>query len=176
MLLAQSGIAVAEFTEEAKLLAVRLIARFTSYPDAARHITEQLGIETDHYQLRHYDPENPHYRAGEKWVPIFEAERAKYLTDVTSVPIANQGYRLNGLQQAAEKALKTGQLALYASLLEQAAKEVGGVLTNERRVINDGKPSPRDMSADERREALAEIVRQAQEQAKGAQPPASTVQ
>ena len=75
--------------------------------------------------------------------------------------MANQGYRLQRLQEAVEEARKGKQWAFMAQLLKQAAEEVGGVLTNQRHTTLEErrKLSAKDMTPEERQAALAEIIR-----------------
>ena len=128
-------------------------------------LRDEYGIECDRRRIGSYDPTRPYYHAGEKWREIFEARRKAFLEEVATVPIANQGYRLQKLRALADKAEKGGNLALAAGLLEQAAKEVGGVLTNHRHTtIEEGRQkSAKDMTPEERQAALAEIIRKVQD-------------
>lgn len=129
-------------------------------------------------QILAYDPTSPHYDAGEKWLDIFDAKRKQYLEEVASVPIANQGFRLQMLQEELKRALKDNKSPL--AILEQAAKEVGGVLTNMRDVRIDDSRRQRaaEMTPEDRRGALAGIIADlmASRDPPGTEPAAGTVQ
>jgi hypothetical protein len=104
-----------------------------------------------------------HFAAGDKWREIFAAAREDYLTNVKAVPIANQGFRLQLLSEGIEAARKSKNWKLVAELTEQAAKEVGGVLTNSRELnINDGRKA-RDLDSEDRKMLLGSIIAEAVE-------------
>jgi hypothetical protein len=123
---------------------------------------DEFGIEIDHqtgaaHSIRRGTP----YEAGEKWRPIFEATREKFLNDVSAVPISQQAYRLQILQQNLTAALKVKNMKLANETLKQAAEEMGGILTNERNVNIEKGGGFRDLTPDERRQAVAEMLRDA---------------
>lgn len=157
---------MAELTEPQKLEIVEALACFTDPTSIIAHFQREHGLDLDHKQVGRYDPTRPYYAAGDNWREIFEARRKGYLEDVAAVPAANQGYRLNLLQKGIAAAEKAKNWPLVAQLLEQSAKEVGGVLTNERNVRVDDQRRQRaaDMTPEDRRAALAELFRQAIEQ------------
>lgn len=147
---------MADFDDKTKLAIVLALARFETPSDIVKALAVE-GISSDPKQIGRYDPTRTYFEAGPRWKKIFEDERERYMTDVSAVPIANQGFRLNSLQRTYDQAMKVGNKVLANSTLRQAAEEVGGALTNERNV-NVRKPVE-ELSADERRAALAELVR-----------------
>jgi SLT domain-containing protein len=77
---------------------------------------------------------------------------------VKLVPVANQAFRLNELHDLYKKAKKAKNMKLAADLLEQIAREVGGVLTNSRELnINDARRA-KDMTPEDRRTMLGSII------------------
>lgn len=152
---------MAELTEDQKTFIVQHLACFGSPAEVARAFNDEYGIEIDHHQVRTYDPTRPRYEAGEKWRPIFEATREKFLNDVSAVPISQQAYRLQILQQNLTAALKVKNMKLANETLKQAAEEMGGILTNERNVNIEKGGGFRDLTPDERRQAVAEMLRDA---------------
>lgn len=155
---------MADLTEEQKLELVSMLACFSEPAAIIRHFQSEFGLTIEHKQVGRYDPTRAYFAAGAKWREVFEARRAAYLNDVSAVPVAHQAYRLNLLQEGVDDAKRSGNWKLVAELAEQAAKEVGGILTNQRNhQIDDRKSSARDLSPEERKSALAEIIRQAQE-------------
>ncbi|MFZ5696853.1 MAG: DUF2280 domain-containing protein [Pseudomonadota bacterium] len=150
---------MADLSDEAKLFIVQAFARFSSPAEVVVMIREDFGIETTIQQVRTYNPEHPKFQAGSKWRPIFEAVRKVYLEDVSSIPIASQAFRLNALQKNYDRAIKHGNVVLANATLEQAAKEVGGVLTNARNVsVQQTAGGFRNLTSEERRIAVAEMI------------------
>ena len=171
---------MAELTEAQKLEIVTRLAQFEAPADIVASFGER-GIVCERSQIGSYDPTRPYFEAGEKWREVFDAARKFYLEDVASVPIANQGFRLNLLQQGVAHAVSRKNWELAAKLIEQGSKEVGGVFTNVRDVsISDSRrQSARDASPEDRRSMFAELVRQALEQmptVPGAEPAHPTTQ
>lgn len=154
---------MAEFTEAQKLEIVTMLACFREPATIVKHLGDEYGIETDTRQIGAYDPTRSYYDAGDKWRDIFDAKRKQYIEEVASVPSANQGFRLNLLHEQIVKAAREDKPALMAQLLEQVAKEVGGVLTNMRDVRIDDNRRPRvsEMSAEDRKAMLAGLIAEA---------------
>lgn len=154
---------MAELTEPQKLEIVTMLACWREPVVIQSHFRDEYQVELTFKQIGSYDPTRTYYEAGDEWRDIFDAKRKAYLEDVASIPIANQGWRLNLLNEQALKAFKEGKPALGIQILEQAAKEVGGVLTNERNVRVDDSRRQRaaEMSADDRRAALAQLIGEA---------------
>lgn len=150
---------MADLPQEAKLYIVQALARFSSPAEVVVMVRDDFGIETTIQQVRTYNPEHPKFEAGEKWRPIFEAVRKAYLEDVSSIPIASQAFRLNALQKNYDRAMKHGNLVLANGILEQAAKEMGGVLTNARNLsVQQAAGSFRDLTSEERRMAVVGMI------------------
>lgn len=152
---------MAELTEEQKTFIVQQLACFNAPAEVARAFRDEFGIEIDHHQVRTYDPTRPRYEAGEKWRPIFETTRKRFLEEVSDVPISQQAYRLQILQANLSQALKMKNLKLANETLKQAAEEMGGILTNERNLNIEKSGGFRDLTPDERRSAVAEMLREA---------------
>lgn len=158
-----------KLTDDVKNMIVIQLAHFRGYAEVARLVTEETGVTVDRFQVRTYDPTNIAYAAGDKWRAIFEAERHAYLNLVERVPIAKQAYRLNELQRNYAIARDKGNLVLANATLEQAAKEVGNSLTNERSIRLDRPHSHlADLTPEERRAMVADMLRQALEKHKAA--------
>lgn len=89
--------------------------------------------------MAEYDPSKTSGRdVGAKLKAVFNATRKEFLEDVAGVPIANLAVRLQMLQRLCVEADIRGNSAMVARLLEQAAKEVGGLLTNRRELTGKG--------------------------------------
>lgn len=163
---------MADLTTETKLFIVQALARFSSPAEVVAMVQEDFGVETSIQQVRTYNPEHPKYQAGEKWRPIFDAVRKAYLEDLSSIPIASKAFRLHALQKNYDRASKIGNLTLANAILEQAAKEVGGCLTNARSItLEKSEEGFRALSSEERRMRVAEILREAIERGSAADTP-----
>lgn len=149
---------MAHLTDELKHEIVSRISRFQSYAHVATEMSADHTIQIDRVQVRAYDPTTSKYCAGERWRTIFQAARDKFLHDISSIPIASQAYRLNMLQELADGAREAGDAKGLREALKLAAKEVGGALTNQRTVTIDGRRRAREMTADERRETLFNMM------------------
>lgn len=151
-----------KLTDDIKLLIVTELAQFRRPSDVARMITDETGVIVDRFQVRSYDPTKAAYAGGDKWREVFDQVRSRYLNSIESVPIAHKAYRLNVLQQICDDAQKRGNLVLACSTLEQAAKEVGNSLTNERNIrMNGTTNSLSELTPEERRAMVAEMLQNA---------------
>jgi hypothetical protein len=123
---------MATLTEDVKLFIVHALACFDTPSEVAEAVKEEFGITIERMQAQKYDPTKALGKdLGKKYKAIFEATREKFLTDVGSIPIANQTFRLRSLQKIHDKSIKGGNRVLAAQILEQVAKEVGGNFTNK---------------------------------------------
>lgn len=154
---------MADLTDDQKLEIVAALACFREPAAIIAYFQSEYGLVIDYKQVARYDPQRSYYAGGEKWREIFDAKRKAYLHDVATVPIANQGYRLNAIQTGVDAAMKAENWMVMARLLELAAREVGGLLTNQHNVrIDDNRPKRAiDMNPEERRAALSDLIRQA---------------
>jgi hypothetical protein len=147
---------VAELTEPEKEAIVTLLAQFNRHSEVVAAMREAHELEITIQQVRTYDPTHPRFVASEHYRTLFEEVRKAYIEDVSAVPIANQGFRLNLLQEGIAAAKKAKNWKLVAELAEQASKEVGGVFTNVRDLNVTSRGKAVELSAEERRELLAQ--------------------
>ena len=154
---------MAKLTDELKSEIVVKLSQYEGYSDIARFLKLEYDVSVTRFQVRSYDPTKPTYAAGDKWREIFWTARNAYLNVADKVPIAHQAYRLNELQRNFDKARASGNIVLANKILEQAAKEVGGVLTKERTVnLQDDRNSDyRSLTPDERRDLFTDIIKNA---------------
>lgn len=151
-----------KLTEDVKCLIVTQLAQFRGYAETARLVTDETGVTVDRFQVRTYDPTKSAYAGSDRWREIFDQVRSRYLSSIESVPIAHKAFRLNVLQQICDDALSKGNFVLAAATLEQAAKEVGNSLTNERNIrVNGSANSLSQLTPEERRAMVAEMLRNA---------------
>lgn len=124
---------MAALKEDVKLAIVQALACFDTPSQVAEFVKQEYGLVVPRQQVAMYDPTKAAGKnLSKKLAEIFHATRAAFLERVPDVPIAQQAYRLRVLQRQLERAEKQGNVAMVSSLLEQAAKELGGVFTNRR--------------------------------------------
>lgn len=151
---------MAELTDEQKREIVKRLACFEGLTEIVKAFREEYEVELTARHVGLYDPTRGYFEAGDQWRTLFEETRKAYVEDAAAVPCANQGFRLNLLQKGIDAAVKNNNWKLAAELTEQAAREVGGVLTNERRLKID-RGLARDMSPEDRASLLASVLNEA---------------
>lgn len=156
---------MAELTELQKREIVEGLAVFQSPTSIMAHFRSVHGLELTHKQIGRYDPTRSYFDAGERWRAILEARRSAFLASIADVPVAHKAYRLSILHEGVEAARAAGNWVLVMQLLKQAAREVGGTLTNERiETAPDHRSAAREMTSEERKAALAGIIEKAVDQ------------
>ena len=120
-----------------KTFIVQGLATYMTPSEVAEAVNQEFGITITRQQVAKYDP----YKAAginlaKKWKDLFKQFRDDFNNDIQAIPIANKAYRLNMLDRMARDAEKSKNRPLAASLLEQAAKDVGEVYTNKQKVDN----------------------------------------
>jgi hypothetical protein len=116
--------------DEQRRFIVGRLAMYDSPQEVADAVKEQFGVEISRQVVFHYDPE--HSDCAQKWKDLHAATRKQFLEKASEVSVAQQAYRLRRLDEMERRARKKGNLPLAASILEQAAKEVGGAFTSRR--------------------------------------------
>lgn len=134
---------------------VIMLARFSKPAEVQKFFRAEYGILVSIQQIVAYDIRNPQFRAASKWRSLFEATEKAYIEQVATIPIAHRGFRLNLLQEAALEARYRKNYVVMAQLLEQAAKEVGGALTNRRTIDVSDDRAPAQLSEEEKLLKLA---------------------
>lgn len=130
-----------KLTEEVKTFIVQAVACFDSPSTVVASVKQEFGETITRQTVESYDPtKRAGRRLAERRRQVFEETRAAFLEDTAKIGISHRAVRLRGLQRMAEKAEAQGNMVLASSLLEQAAKEMGGAFTNRREVTGkDGK-------------------------------------
>jgi hypothetical protein len=117
-----------KLTDEQKTFVVQRLACFDSPALVVRALKEEFGATLTAQAVECYDPTK---RAGrnlaKRWKTIFEVTRNRFLADTASIGVAHPAVRLARLQRLADRAESAGAIKLAAELLEQAAKETGGM-------------------------------------------------
>jgi len=148
-------------TSEQQLFIVTRLATFESPAEVRDACKSEYGLEITLQSLASYDPTTVTGARdlSRKLKAVFDETRAKFLQDVEAIPIANSAYRLRQLNAMSRAAMEKKNYPLVATLLEQAAKEVGGMYTNVRKVAgHDGGPIEHLFTPDERIDQTVELL------------------
>ena len=137
---------MATLNNKVKAFIVQGLATYMMPSEVAEAVKKEFDLEITRQQVSSYDPTKASgMNLAKKWKDLFKQFRDDFNNDIQAIPIANKAYRLNMLDRMARDAEKSKNRPLAASLLEQAAKDVGEVFTNKQKVDNvssDGSMSP----------------------------------
>lgn len=131
-----------KLSDTVKTFIVQSLACFDTPSTVTEAVRKEYGETIARQSVEAYDPNK---RAGdklaEKWKVLFELTRKTFLEDTSQIAISHRAVRLRALQRMAEKAETQGNMVLAASLMKQAAEEVGNAYTNRRELTGkDGAP------------------------------------
>ncbi len=130
---------MARLNKRVKLYIVRSLATYETPTETARGVQEEFGIEVTKQQCEAYDPTK---KTGQDLSEEFKTEfyriRREMNQNLESIPIANIAYRLRRLQRFIDLEQFKENPVIVPSLLEQAAKEVGGLYTNRKEITGAG--------------------------------------
>jgi hypothetical protein len=111
-----------------KLHILTELACFESPTKVAASVKEKFGLDLSRQRIEAWHPERAAgARLTTAWREVFYATRMRLSAELDDIPIACQAYRLRQLERMAGQAEAMGNLQLVLLLVEQAAKEVGGV-------------------------------------------------
>lgn len=135
---------MAKLNEAVQRFIVQALACYDTPTQVAEAVKEEFGIEITRQQAASYDYTKTMGRTlAKKWRVMFDDTRKKFRAEVAEIPIADQAFRLRQLNRMAQLAMTRKNIVLAAALLEQAAKEQGGMFTNKREVSGpNGGPIP----------------------------------
>ncbi|HEM7398323.1 DUF2280 domain-containing protein [Citrobacter farmeri] len=132
---------------EVKAFIVQSLACFDTPSQVVESVKKEFGLAISRQQVESHDPTKANGKGlAQKWVDMFNATRERFQTELSDIPIANKAYRLRALDRMMTRAEGMKNMALAASLMEQAAKEVGDAYSNKQKVEHtspDGSMSPR---------------------------------
>lgn len=128
---------MAQLKREVKIFIVRSLAMFNTPKETVEAVNEEFKIKVSPQQCERYDPTK---RSGKDlskdFVEEFHATRKSFKDNLENIPIANKVYRLQKMQNIINSNGKNSMLVLQT--LEQAAKEVGDVYTNQSKKVLSG--------------------------------------
>lgn len=137
---------MAALSPEVKAFIVQALACFDTPTKIASQVKQEFGLDITIQQVSSYDPTKAIAKnLGKKWIDLFNTTRKRFQTELSDIPIANKAYRLRALDRMMTRAEGMKNMALAASLMEQAAKEVGDAYSNKQKVEHtspDGTMTP----------------------------------
>jgi hypothetical protein len=156
---------MAELTDEQKHFIVQAHAQFKRSPEIIADMRDEFEVVVSKQQVAQYNPQRKSFDAGDRWRQVFDAYRKAYMEEITSHDIASPAYRIGMLDRMAKKAERMGNIKLAADLAEQAAKEVGGAFTNERKVSGTIDHRHRPATIEDAKAELTERLKAIQQSA-----------
>lgn len=133
---------MSEISKEIKTFIVQQLAMYQTPQEIVDLVKEAFDTEISRQQAFYYNADmNP--KLPKKWREIFNATREKFLSDVSSIPIAQKSFRLRELDKIYQNQKKAKQQNTKAmkDTLEQAAKESGDAFTNKVKLTGGGGES-----------------------------------
>jgi hypothetical protein len=161
-----------KLTEEQKTWLVMRWACYGRSHEIMRDFQETFGAQVPGNQARKYNlagirsDEEAKAQGVLKWMPLWRKSREQFEASVADIAIASQAFRIRKLDEMFEEAFKRKNMRTAMSLLEQAAKEMGGSFSSMRHLKADvAVTKDDDVPEDVKRNTLASHVRLAVEQA-----------
>lgn len=140
---------------EVKRRMVTLFAQFQGVSAVQRAIKAEFGLDLDVRTVAHYDAGKPKARVGRRLRELYAAVREHYVGATAEIGIAQQNHRLRLIERLVEKAETAKDFNAATKLLELAAREMGGVLTNVSKTRVEGVVEHRHLSVEDARAELA---------------------
>lgn len=136
---------MATLNNKVKAFIVQGLATYMTPSEVAEAVKQEFGMEIKRQQISCYDP---NVAAGinlsKKWKDLFTKFRDDFNGEIQAIPVANKAYRLTVINKMVVESVKSKNRPLVASLLEQAAKEMGEVYTNKQKL--DHQSSDKSMT------------------------------
>lgn len=142
---------MAKLSKQIQTFVVQRLACFDTPSEVAAAVSEEFGVEVQRMQVHRYDPTKAAgHQLSRDLTELFHKTRDRFIDDTSEIAVSHKAVRLRMLEKMIRKADSLKNYALAAQLLEQAAKECGGLYTNFRKV------APTDPSGDKPWEAVSE--------------------
>ena len=120
-------------TDEIKTFIVKGLACFDTPSKVAEAVKSTFDVDVTRQQVHRYDPACAQPPVP-RWRELHAATRRAHLAQLAEIGIAHRTARLKVLDRMAHDAEARDDFRLTASILEQAAKECGGVYDRKRRL------------------------------------------
>ena len=128
---------MAALSEPVKIFIVQALACRDTPQEVVTLVKQEYDIEVTRSQCQNYDPTKYSGRnLSKKFVQLFNETREKFDAGLIDIPIANKHFRLKQYQKQLERNAKNTVMSL--KILEQAAKDVGGLYTNRKEITGAG--------------------------------------
>lgn len=162
--------------DEARAFIVTSLASYVSPIEVMAQVQERFGVEISKQAVSHYHPDTVG-KPDQRWIDLFHAARKRFIDEVADHGVAHRAYRVRSLQRVHDKLLgmvdgvdptKDSIVDLakeFRGVLEQAAKEVGGVFTNITKNESQSLIAVVPVTLDEKRNVLAERIAEAMQKA-----------
>lgn len=121
--------------DDVKVFIIQGLACFDGLAAVGAAVKKEFGVEVSRQLVESHDPtKKAGSSLGERWRTLFDETRKTFIESTVDIGISHRTVRLRVLSRMAAKAEDQGNMVLAASLLEQAAKEMGGSFTNKTQV------------------------------------------
>ncbi|WP_262382448.1 MULTISPECIES: DUF2280 domain-containing protein [Acinetobacter] len=128
---------MAALKEPVKIFIVQALACRDTPQEVADQVLQEFGITIDRKQCQSYDPTKV---AGKNLSPkfkkLFDETRKKFDAGLVDIPIAKKHYRMKQYDKLLQKTKNT---VMALRIMEQAAKDSGGLYTNKQEVDHTTK-------------------------------------
>jgi hypothetical protein len=159
-----------KLTEEEKAFLVSAFAAWNPLREVCRLFEERFGrpitsVNANKYDLNGWAGRENAYAGSasqKKWRPLFDQVRARFIEDASTIAITHKTFRLREIDAHYRRVATADRVnvPLAMQLLEQAAKESGGLYTNATKVKHEGevkaKVAPEETMSDEEKRAIVE--------------------
>ncbi|HBO1307272.1 TPA: DUF2280 domain-containing protein [Pseudomonas aeruginosa] len=130
---------MAALNSELKSFIVQALACFDTPSQVVEAVKNDFGIVVTRQQVESHDPTKAAGKGlAKRWVTLFHDTRKRFREETAEIPIANRAYRLRALGRMAERAEGMRNMGLAIQILEQAAKESGGMYSNKHQLEHSG--------------------------------------
>jgi hypothetical protein len=127
-------------TTEVQRFIVQRLACYESPSEVLAAVKVTFNIKISPSHVVYYDPMSATANLAQEWRELFSQTRAAFVQAIGNIAIAQRAVRLQRLDHLYHGALKAKRYALAGDLLEQAAKEMGGIYTNRRELTAHSPP------------------------------------
>lgn len=123
---------MAALKEPVKIFIVQALACRDTPQEVAEQVLQEFGVKVDRKQCQSYDPMKAAGRnLSKKFRDLFEETRKKFDEGLIDIPIANKHYRMKQYDKLLNKTKNT---VMALKIMEQAAKDSGGLFTNRKEI------------------------------------------
>lgn len=118
-----------KMTDEIIAFIVRRYAIYDSTTEIRKAVEEEFGVKLSSESVRRYniDTQGVRSKVQKRWIDLFDETRDHFQKGLDDVGIVWKPYRLKRLDEMERVARAQGNYSLARELLEQAAKETGGM-------------------------------------------------